>query len=96
MFAKHKLNAALDEEIAAALAKLSEHRDDPQKYDAALERIANLEGLKSTTSIKPPTMDTVLIVSANLFGILWLAKYEGENNSVIKSPSAFKHVMRLK
>lgn len=94
MFGRYKLNAALDAEITVAIAKLETLRDDPSKYDAELERIANLEGLKSKTSIKPPTMDTVLIVSANIFGVLWIARYERDNMNVIKAPNAFRNIIR--
>jgi hypothetical protein len=37
-------------------------------------------------------MDTVLLVAANIFGIVWLARYEKEN--VIRSQSALRFVMK--
>lgn len=41
---------------------------------------------------KQVSPDTVLAVAANIFGILWLARYEREN--VIKSRSALGFVMK--
>lgn len=36
--------------------------------------------------------DTALVVAANIFGILWLTRFEREN--VIKAPNALKFVMK--
>ncbi len=46
----------------------------------------------SDPRLKPLSLDTVLVVSANIFGILWLARYEREN--VIRSRSALGFVMK--
>lgn len=93
MFTKSSTDTALDREIEAALKELESLRDDPEKYIAALDRIAKLDDLKSVPRLKPPTMDTVLICSANLLGILWLTRYEREHNITSK---ALGFVFRLK
>lgn len=94
MFINRQIDSALDHEIMSALEELKKLRDDPQKYDAAVDRIAKLKKQKTPQRLVPPSMDTVLLASANIFGILWLARYEREN--VIKAPNAFRHVWRLK
>lgn len=48
--------------------------------------------LENDSRIKPPSLDTVLVVSANIFGILWLARYEKEH--VIKAQKALGFVMK--
>jgi hypothetical protein len=95
MFAGRNIDIALDKEIAIALEELKKLRDDPEKYDAVVERIAKLDELKSPKDrLKPASVDTVLIVAANIFGVLWLTRFEKEN--VIKAPHAFRSVIRLK
>lgn len=94
MFARTQIDSKLNAEILSALAKLEESRDDPQKYEAALDRVAKLEKLKPDSRFKPLGLDTVLIVGANIFGILWLARYERENAEVIRAPSAMRFVMK--
>lgn len=92
MIVKSQNNAKLNREIATQLDTLETLRDDPEKYDAAVERIARLEKLKSDEGLRPLSWDTVLIVGANIFGILWLARYE--RDEVIKSPNAFRNVIK--
>jgi hypothetical protein len=93
MFIKSQTDSKLDAEIDAALDELRSSRDDETKYAAALERVSKLQKLKpEDRRLKPPSLDTVLIVGANVFGILWLARYEREN--VIKSPKALGFVLK--
>jgi hypothetical protein len=92
LFVKSQHDPKLDEEIAYQLNKLAENRDDPAEYDTVIERVSKLEKLKSKEGWKPPSLDTVLVVGANIFGILWLAAYEREN--VIRSKSALGFVMK--
>jgi hypothetical protein len=51
MFAKSQTDSALDREIAAALKELGETRDNPEKYNATLDRIARLEKLKTKNMV---------------------------------------------
>lgn len=88
---KSRLESKLDAEIAFLLEELETLRDDPEKYATNVDRIAKLDKLR-TQGFQPPSLDTVLIVGANIFGILWLARYEREE--VIKAPNAFKFVMK--
>lgn len=91
MFTKTSNNKKVDREIASALDKLVTLRENTEEYNSLVDRIAKLEKLKSD-GLRPPSVDTMLIVGANIFGILWLARYEREH--VIKSQSALKFVMR--
>jgi hypothetical protein len=90
---KSRIDSKLDDEILLSLEKLDELRDDPEKYADHVERVSKLDKLR-TERFQPPSLDTVLIVGANIFGILWLARYEREN--VIRSPNAMKLVLRPK
>lgn len=94
MFTRSKINAKLDEAIASALEALAGQEITSDEYAAILAHIAELEKLKSRSGIKPPSMDTVLVVSANIFGILWLARYEHEHS--IRSRSALGILMKPK
>lgn len=89
---KNSNDAKLEQEIAFALAELETFRDDPDKYAAVVDRITKLQKLKSEGGLKPPSLDTVLIVGANIFGILWLTRFEREH--VIPSKSALGFVMK--
>jgi hypothetical protein len=75
---KSSNDAKLEEEIAFSLKELETHREDPEKYAAVIDRITKLDKLKSE-GFSPPSLDTVLIVGANIFGILWLTRFEKEN-----------------
>jgi hypothetical protein len=94
MFIKRQADSALDREIAIALEKLETVRDDAEKYNATIDRIGRLQKLKPESRLRPLTPDTVLTVTANIFGILWLTRYEREN--VIKARSALGFVMKPK
>ena len=92
MFAKSDIDVKLDAEITTLLAKLETITDKKSdEYAAIVERLSELHKLRpeSPKRINP---DTMLIVAANIFGILWLARYERDN--VIKSRSALGLVMK--
>ena len=88
---KSQIDSKLDAEIAFLLDELAKHRESSEEYATTVERIAKLEKLR-TERLRPPSMDTVLLVGANIFGILWLARYEREN--VIKAPNAFRMILK--
>jgi hypothetical protein len=92
MFIKSQIETKLDAEILSLLAKLKETTKDSEEYVNLVDRISKLHKLKTEERSKPLSLDTVLIVSANIFGILWLARYEREN--VIKAPKAFSSVIK--
>jgi len=82
----------LDREITASLEELEKLRDAPEKYNTVVERVGRLQKMKSNKGLSFPSPDTMLIVGANIFGILYLARFEREN--VIKAPQAFRSVMK--
>lgn len=92
MFKKRRIAAKLDGEILSALEELSNHEETSEEYRKIIERIVTLEKLQPNTGLKPLSMDTALIVAANVFGILWLARYE--KTEVIRSQSALRFVMK--
>jgi hypothetical protein len=94
MLPKSSIETKLDAEINTLLDKLVKTEKDSDDYDALVERISKLYKLKSeeTTKIQLPSMDSVLFVSANIFGILWLTRFEKEN--VIKAPKAFGFILK--
>jgi hypothetical protein len=93
MFTKRQIDSSLDQEILAVIADLESLRDDPEKYDAALERLSKLEKLQTRKGLQPPSMDTVLLVSANLIGVFWLTTYERERPITSR---VMNFVMKLK
>ena len=95
MLTKSETELKLDAEINALLDKLKEETEkDSEEYAKLLERLAKLHKLKTEERPRPKQIspDTVLVVAANIFGILWLARFEREN--VIKAPNAMKFVMK--
>lgn len=94
MFIKSQIDSALDREITAALEELKTLRDDPEKYSATAERVAKLQKVRSERELDPRIMETMLICATNLFGVLWLARFEKEH--VIKAKEAFRFVMRAR
>lgn len=94
MFTKSQADSMLDQEIAVALEELKKLRDDPDNYDAILARISELKKLKSEPRLKPFALESVLFASVNVFGVLWLARYESENP--IRARSAFNLLIKPK
>lgn len=92
MFIKTQTETKLDAEIRSALEELETHDKTSEEYGTLVERIAKLHKLKTEERSKPLSPDTVLIVAANIFGILWLTRFEREN--VIPSKSALGLVMK--
>jgi hypothetical protein len=88
---KSQINRKLDAEILYLLTELETHRGDPEKYAEHVERISKLEKLRSE-GLQPPSVDVILSVAANIFGILWVARYE--QSEVIKAPNAFRMILR--
>lgn len=79
MFAKSPIENELDKAIISSLKELDNIESKSEEYGVVVDRITKLHKLKAEQAIKPPSMDTVLIVGANLLGILWVTRYEREN-----------------
>lgn len=91
---KNQNDQILDREITTALEELESLRDAPEKYAAALDRVGRLQKMKSHKGLSLPSPDTMLIVAANVFGILYLARFETSSSNVIRAPQAFRSVMK--
>lgn len=96
MFTKTQTESQLDAEITAILTKMRELEKDSKEYADLIERVSKLHKLKTEEAPRPKKIspDTMLIVAANIFGILWLARYE--RNNVIKAPNAMRNVIKVK
>jgi|SoiMethySBSTD1v2_1073268.scaffolds.fasta_scaffold1290960_1 hypothetical protein len=108
MLPKSSIESKLDSEIISLLNKLSETPKDSKDYNDIVDRLDKLHKLKTEEhnqliednqfvmpfGLKPLSLDTVLIVSANVFGIIWLARFEKEH--VITSRAALGFVMKPK
>lgn len=93
MFPKTQIEIKLDAEILSALEKLETIPKIEEDYGDLVDRIAKLHELKAKERPKKRiSPDTALVVAANIFGILWLARYEREN--VIRSKSALGFVFK--
>lgn len=79
MLIKSQTEAQLDAEIISALKELESHKKTSEEYGTIVDHIAKLYKLKTEGRSKPISMDTVLLVAANIFGILRLTRYEREN-----------------
>ncbi len=96
MFIRTKTETVLDAEINAALAKLDGLEPTDEKYKTIVEQVSKLHKLKTEERprMKQISPDTILVVAANIFGILWLARFEREH--VIKAPNAMKQVLKAR
>jgi hypothetical protein len=96
MFIKTQTESKLDAEILSALSELKDLDKKSKEYATLVEHISKLHKLKieERPRFKPISPDTMLVVAANIFGILWLARFE--KTEVIKAPNAMRHVMKPK
>lgn len=85
MLPKRRTKSKLDDEINRALDTLKTLQDDPEKYSAKLEHIAKLHKMKTEEGPKSVSLDTVLLVSANIAGILWITAVEREHPLATKA-----------
>lgn len=92
MFTKSEIDSKIEAEIISLLGKLKETTKDSEEYEKYVERLSKLYKLKAEDKPKRVNPDTILVVAANIFGILWLARYEKEN--VIRGREAMKFVMK--
>lgn len=92
MFTKSPIAAKLDDEILSALAELDALDKDSEKYGTIVDRVSKLHKLKSEEKTQLPSLDTALVVAANIFGILWLTHYEREH---VISSKPFGIAMKL-
>jgi hypothetical protein len=95
MLIKSQTEIKLDAEIQSALEKLASIPDKTSEdYATMVEHVSTLYKLKTDTRSKPISPDTLLNVAANVFGILWLTRFEREN--IIPSKSALGFVTKLR
>lgn len=76
MFTKSDTERKLDAEINAALDELKDHGRDSDEYAKILEHIAKLHKMKAEESPQKISPDTMLMVTANLVGILAILGHE--------------------
>jgi hypothetical protein len=79
MFTKRPTEIKLETEINAALTELENLEKTSEEYGTLVDRIAKLHKLKMEEHPKQINPDTVLVVAANLLGILWVTRYEREH-----------------
>lgn len=79
MFPKSKIESKLDEEIVSSLEELGKHESTSAEYGVVVDRMAKLHKLKSEERLQLPSLDTVIIVAANIYGILRITRYEREH-----------------
>lgn len=91
MFNKPSIHAKLEEEILSSLKELDNHPITSKEYDAIVDHISKLCKLKSEEGFKLPSMDTLAVVGANIFTIVWLTRYEREH---VVSSKALGFVMK--
>lgn len=89
---KSQTEAQIDVMIHKALSKLEKLDPVSEEYGTIIERVSKLHKLKADEKSKHISSDTMLIVAANLFGILWITGYERAGNVI--STKAFGHILR--
>lgn len=62
--------------ILDRIAKLHKLKTDEQT--SVIDAHTKADKMESDRRIKPPSLDNVLVVSANIFGIWWITRYEKE------------------
>lgn len=92
MLIKGLPKSKLDAEIDALLLELEQAEKDSEKYGTIHGRLSQLYKLRIEERSRRVSPDTMLVVAANIFGILWLARFERDH--VIKSREAMKMVFR--
>jgi hypothetical protein len=95
MFTKNQTATKLDAEINAALETLKTLDKKSEEYGKLIDHISKLHKLKCEESprIKPISPDTVLVVGANLLGILWITRFERDG---VITTKAFGNILRLR
>lgn len=65
-----------DQEVTRVLTKIEEYDPESEQYKAAVQNLKTLCEARAQKSSKTITADTVLLVAANLIGILLVLNYE--------------------
>lgn len=94
MFALRKQpRTRLDDAIDALLETMTNEPYDSEDYGKKLKHLTELHKLKESSTPKPPSADTMLVVAGNLAGIVMIIGYERAH--VITS-KALQFVLRLR
>lgn len=91
MFPKSETETKLDDRILSALTKLENLEPDTKEYGVVLDHLTKLNNLKTDKRYKTLSPDTMLVVAANIFGVLWIARYERDN---VINGKAFGHIVK--
>ena len=79
--------------IDALLTRMSEEDYDPEEYAKMLDQLTKLYKLKETESRERVSKDTLVLVTANLIGIVLILGYEKAN---VITTKALSFVTRLR
>jgi len=92
MFPKSETEIKLDAQIQVALNKLNDLEPTSEEYGVVVEHISELHKLKTESRFKLKiSPDTALIVAANIFGVLWIARYERDH---VINGKGFGHIIK--
>jgi len=76
MLRKSETETKLDAEIRTALAKLDGLEPTSEEYAKTVDMVSKLHKLKVEERPKRINPDTVLVVAANILGIVWITQHE--------------------
>jgi predicted RNase H-like nuclease (RuvC/YqgF family) len=81
LLAKLKETTKETEEYGTLVDRISKlHKLKIEENGTTIDNIVKMHEMESKNNrFKPVSLDTALIVGANIFGILWLTRYEKEN-----------------
>lgn len=86
MFAP-KMNTYVDKEIARTILMLQEKEPDSKEYAATLEHLTKLQKIRQEEKPTRLSSDTMLVVGANLIGMLLIIRHENVNVITTKALS---------
>lgn len=76
MFTRDQPKSKLEEEIDSALNVLSAHTKHSEEYAKIVDQVVKLHKMKEEEKPSTVSPDTLLMVAANLIGILMITKHE--------------------
>jgi hypothetical protein len=80
MFTRNKEKSLLETAHDQAIVKLGQMQPGTKEYEAQLKTVESLHTLLTKDKIsRRVSPDTLALVAANIFGILWITRYEREN-----------------
>jgi hypothetical protein len=86
--------SGLQKAIDHILKEMSSVSTDSEKYAQMADQLVKLYNLKEVDSKRKISRDTLAIVAGNIFGIMWIARYEREHVITSKALQFLKTLIK--